>query len=398
MELKVHVDNTIRTVCGLSQDTTVEEIIKALVTSIKQAGNFILIENFQTTKLINRRLPRIMSPDEKPIEIIFTYLRYLDNDEDIEFHLIRTNDQYVPDENDQKEKILIKEIDQQCKILEQQSNELNSLIKEIQDYENINSNLLEKSELNTKELIKRKILILDLQTCLNNKKLNKLETNKEQIDEAILNKEIEFNLFLNAQHDYYKRKLELAEINLASLENDYEHLKNEYNYLIDSLPVNQTEFQDTYDSKLKYQFAYDCAESSRQFEINKAQLNYLETSTLNLDETIRAKSKILQNLEADFQNLLKCETNIKNIRFNEINYDALESSLFESSSSSECLSDDAQETNDSISNSRNFRKANEFTANSANQRYSRIRRLARPQKSPAVIHRNIFNYDDIHYF
>ena len=254
--------------------------------------------------------------------------------------------------------------------MDRQTNKIDQMLKEIQDYEITNSNLIRKTELTTKELIKRKMLILDLKNCMNKKKLHKLETSKEEVDEAILNKEIELNLFLNAQHDYYKRKLELAKLNLDSLENDYDKLKTEYNFLIDTLPINyHEEDQNLYTSysKLNDRIAQDCSESCRQYETNKAQFNYLESSMISLDETMKNKSKIIQNLEAELQNLTNCETNINNICLNEISSDLYESSLLESSSSSECLSDDAQDSNDSVNCS--YRPSREYTSNHVNQRY-----------------------------
>lgn len=390
----MHVDNTIRTVCGLSQHTTVEEIVKALVHSIKQNGIFVLIENFQTSKLSNRRLPRIMSPDEKPIEIIFSYLRFLDNDEDIEFHLVRTNEAESSD-SEEKLKTLMVEIDGQKKALDEQNKKLELLIKEMHETEESNLDLIRKNEIKSKELVKRKLLILDLQRCLNQKKISKLESNKEEFDEASLNRELELNLFLNAQHDYYKRKLDITCKNLSSLETDYDRLKAEYNFLIESLPQIGHQDQHSTDTNSKSQINFNFIESNRQNEINKSKMIYLEKSSSNLDEIINTKSRLIQNLEAEYQNLLKCENNIENLCSNKVN-ELDQMSLLESSSSSEYMSDEAYESNASLNSSRNYRPQKDNNTTSA--RYSRIRRLTRYDKSPARFVKNKYDSSDIHYF
>lgn len=385
MELKVHVDNTIRTVCGLSQYTTVEEIIKALVYSIKQSGNFVLIENFQTNKLRNRRLPRIMSPDEKPIEIIFSYLRFLDNDEDIEFHLVRTNEPQSSEE-DESLMLLISEIDAQQQILNQQNKKLEQLLKEIDDSEESNQDLIKNNEIRTQEFAKRKLLILDLQRCLNQKKINKLESNKEEFDQSILNREEELSLFLNAQHDYYKRKLDITYQNLKKLDADYDRLKSEYNILIDSLPqIDRQNQQLNFKSQLSYDF----------IEANNSKIIYLEKSSNNLDDMIKTKNKIIENLEAEYKNLLKCENTLIKINSNKV-IELDNMNPFETSSSSECMSDETNESNASITNSRNYRPIKETNTKSAH--YSRIRRLTRYDKSPARLTKNKFDSSDIYYF
>ena len=44
MELKVHIEKTLRIVCGLNEQTTVQDVIIALAHSLKQTGRFYLIE------------------------------------------------------------------------------------------------------------------------------------------------------------------------------------------------------------------------------------------------------------------------------------------------------------------------------------------------------------------
>lgn len=104
MELKVHIEQTIRIVCGLSEDTTVHEIILALAQALKQTGRFYLVEcwsgAFRTgTKWARNGLnsssnnrARVMSPSERPIRILKSYGSLLDSSpDDLEFHLVRTS-------------------------------------------------------------------------------------------------------------------------------------------------------------------------------------------------------------------------------------------------------------------------------------------------------------------
>ena len=105
MELKIHVDNKIRIVSGITDETTVHDIIIALAYSLKQTGRFYLFEKFvylnqHRKKCKVKRLPRIMAPNEKPIQVLNNYLNYLDQDEYIEFHLIKSNiDPALPNMN-----------------------------------------------------------------------------------------------------------------------------------------------------------------------------------------------------------------------------------------------------------------------------------------------------------
>ena len=121
MELKVHIDKTVRIVCGLNKDTTVQDVIIALAHSLKQTGRFYLIEKSVNSPPQNHTSPnpststsrkvrrekkqqysnanahsnaRVMSPNEKPIELLGQLATNTPNskqtNKDIEFHLIRS--------------------------------------------------------------------------------------------------------------------------------------------------------------------------------------------------------------------------------------------------------------------------------------------------------------------
>lgn len=382
MELRVHVDNTIRTVCGLERNTTVQEIILALAHSLKQTGRFYMIENHHSKKL--NLLPRIMSPSEKPLDLLDKYSRLLDLDTNVQFYLVRC----ASDESESNDlSKLLRNINVQQVVLEEQSKKLKNLLQDIEKYEITNLNL------NANEIFKRKLLILDLKHKLNKKKLDKLE-NQEENSDLVLNKEIELNQFLLAQQGYYRRKLNMSKYNLESIENEYEKLKSEYNSLIDCLP-EQSEVES--EASLEEEsMLVDCKESVKQFEINKAKLNYLEFGTSNLEKNIDMKKSIIQKLENEYKNLLTCETNINNIPEQD------EASLISSSSSSECLSPVLQETKQNINKEKSYSKNPKTPVRSyGNSRYSRIRRLNRIEsnnnnniRSPRIC----FNYEDIHYF
>jgi hypothetical protein len=94
MELKVHVESKTRIVSGINQDTTVQDIIIALAYSLKQTGRFYLFEKFVYTddgESKAKRLPRIMAPNEKPVQVLKAYVDYLTPDECIEFHLVKSS-------------------------------------------------------------------------------------------------------------------------------------------------------------------------------------------------------------------------------------------------------------------------------------------------------------------
>ncbi len=103
MDLKVQIDNSSRLVCGLNNQTTVQEVIVALANSLGQTGRFYLIQKVavcrpkrQTKrasfKTPNSRVmePRIMTPNERPIEILNQQNKLLSDNEFIEFHLFKS--------------------------------------------------------------------------------------------------------------------------------------------------------------------------------------------------------------------------------------------------------------------------------------------------------------------
>ena len=109
MELKVQIDNSSRLVCGLSDETTVHDVIVALANSLNETGRFYLIEKVTcryphrraSFKIKQKRLnePRIMAPIEKPIQILRTKSRSLAKNEFIEFHLFKSK--YLTLNNDE---------------------------------------------------------------------------------------------------------------------------------------------------------------------------------------------------------------------------------------------------------------------------------------------------------
>lgn len=135
MELKVSVENSVRLICGLGMDTTVQEVIFAIASSIKQTGRFYLIEKLTTlvpnnspgrsfsiceqnesffmrkklqscsSVLKSSRMPRILAPNEKIIDLL---TKISNKNELIEFHLFRSKYSTATDE--QTEKLIEKEL------------------------------------------------------------------------------------------------------------------------------------------------------------------------------------------------------------------------------------------------------------------------------------------------
>lgn len=92
MELKVHVEQTIRIVCGLTDETSVHDVILALAQALKQTGRFYLVECWSGRKMIRRSSrARVMSPSERPLQTLKSYASLLDSPDDVEFHLVRTS-------------------------------------------------------------------------------------------------------------------------------------------------------------------------------------------------------------------------------------------------------------------------------------------------------------------
>ncbi len=122
MDLKVQIDNSSRLVCGLNNETTVHEVIVALANSLGQTGRFYLIEKIAvhrpnrhtrraSFKAQSARLmePRIMAPDERPLEILKIQNKLLSENEFIEFHLFKSK--YLALKDDfYSEKLIEKEL------------------------------------------------------------------------------------------------------------------------------------------------------------------------------------------------------------------------------------------------------------------------------------------------
>ena len=108
MDIKVFAEHKAHMVCGLTEATSVHDVIVALARSLKQTGRFYLFEKFtyssppplDTTKRLLQsvtapRLPRIMSPNERPVKVLANYTRCMQPGESVEFHLIRSLDDVV---------------------------------------------------------------------------------------------------------------------------------------------------------------------------------------------------------------------------------------------------------------------------------------------------------------
>ncbi|XP_063044397.1 ras association domain-containing protein 8-like [Engraulis encrasicolus] len=63
MELKVWVDGVLRVVCGLSEDTTCQEVVIALAQAIGQTGRYVLVQKMRDTE-------RQLLADERPLQTL----------------------------------------------------------------------------------------------------------------------------------------------------------------------------------------------------------------------------------------------------------------------------------------------------------------------------------------
>ena len=199
MELKVHVDQTIRIVCGLTEQTTVHEVIVALAQALKQTGRFYLVE-YCPRRLKSR--PRVMAPAERPIQLLRSYLKLFAS-ADIEFRLIRTSLTTSTAANaavDDPLTDVLASINRQQYVLNEQTIRLGDLLESIRAQEAANTNKLDE------EYFKRKLFHLDLKSKLNERKLTKMNVD---INETALRKEAELNEFLKAQIDYYQRYIQI---------------------------------------------------------------------------------------------------------------------------------------------------------------------------------------------
>uniref|UniRef100_A0A8C6VQI9 Ras association domain family member 11 n=1 Tax=Nothobranchius furzeri TaxID=105023 RepID=A0A8C6VQI9_NOTFU len=66
MEVKVSVNGVPRVVCGVTEDTTCQEVVLALAQALGQPGRYILREKFKDFE-------RCMSPGERPLETLMKY-------------------------------------------------------------------------------------------------------------------------------------------------------------------------------------------------------------------------------------------------------------------------------------------------------------------------------------
>lgn len=285
MELKVHIDKTVRIVCGLNRDTSVQDVIIALAHSLKQTGRFYLIEKFisysnkhekskkRPSTLKNRR-PRVMSPYERPIELLNHYSNILNDNEDIEFHLIRSDLNLSSTEDTQSDLIRqLNELDADADLscLLSSSSSSNNIYNNENYYEairydeknesfssitspnssssscasyslnesqygllddiNKQQKMLEEQSFKLDKLLKKieryeianiqlsqenesfKAKLENLETVnrMNTKKLNELE---RETNGNVLKKEVELSEFLKAQRDYYERKLADCKVKL----------------------------------------------------------------------------------------------------------------------------------------------------------------------------------------
>ncbi|XP_062405317.1 ras association domain-containing protein 7-like isoform X2 [Sardina pilchardus] len=80
MELKVWVDGVLRVVCGLSEDTTCQQVVIALAQAIGQTGRYVLVQRLRETE-------RQLLADERPLETL-AKLGQLGNE--VQFILRRT--------------------------------------------------------------------------------------------------------------------------------------------------------------------------------------------------------------------------------------------------------------------------------------------------------------------
>ncbi|KAK6472772.1 ras association domain-containing protein 8-like isoform X1 [Huso huso] len=80
MELKVWVDGIMRVVCGLSEQTSCQEVVIALAQAIGQTGRYVLIQKLRDTE-------RQLLANEKPLESLANCGQYAN---DVQFILRRT--------------------------------------------------------------------------------------------------------------------------------------------------------------------------------------------------------------------------------------------------------------------------------------------------------------------
>ncbi|XP_023697943.2 ras association domain-containing protein 7-like [Paramormyrops kingsleyae] len=80
MELKVWVDGVVRVVCGLSQETSCQDVVIALAQAIGQTGRYVLIQKLRDTE-------RQLLADERPLELL---AKLGQHSKEVQFFLRRT--------------------------------------------------------------------------------------------------------------------------------------------------------------------------------------------------------------------------------------------------------------------------------------------------------------------
>lgn len=63
MELRVWVDGTQRVVCGITEQTTVQEVVIALAQATGRTGRYTLVERW-------RNAERLLPPSETPLTVL----------------------------------------------------------------------------------------------------------------------------------------------------------------------------------------------------------------------------------------------------------------------------------------------------------------------------------------
>ncbi|MGH0148096.1 UNVERIFIED_CONTAM: hypothetical protein FKN15_011907 [Acipenser sinensis] len=104
MELKVWVDGIMRVVCGLSEQTSCQEVVIALAQAIGQTGRYVLIQKLRDTE-------RQLLANEKPLESLANCGQYAN---DVQFILRRTGPS-ASEMKEQEQEELNKEL-RQCNL------------------------------------------------------------------------------------------------------------------------------------------------------------------------------------------------------------------------------------------------------------------------------------------
>ncbi|TRY56259.1 hypothetical protein DNTS_028377 [Danionella cerebrum] len=89
MELKVWVDGVVRVVCGLSQETSCQDIVIALAQAIGQTGRYVLIQRLRDTE-------RQLLANEHPLESLSKLGQH---SSEVQFFLLRTGPSSSEDES-----------------------------------------------------------------------------------------------------------------------------------------------------------------------------------------------------------------------------------------------------------------------------------------------------------